>query len=347
VRALVLRSPGRPMELTELPEPTASSGHVVVRVRACGVGLTLAWTAQDRWSGGSEPGKLPRVIGHEIAGEVVEVASDVRHVRVGDRVVAYYYLTCGVCRYCALGRETLCDNLRGWIGRQIDGGLAEYVSLPAWNTRPLPASVSYEDGAVASDAVATPLHVLRSRARVSPGETVVVVGGAGGVGIHAVLVAKALGARAICVDIGDEKMAFALQAGADLAIDASDAPFDEQVMDYTGGMGADVVVEMVGTDETVSPSLRSLSKVGRLLLVGTYEPGTPLGLSVRSLTGEQAVIASRYCTRSEVSEALSLVEHGTVSPVITVRCSLEEVQDVLDAIVRREVAGRAVMTIAS
>lgn len=343
MKALVLHTAGEPMELRELPDPSAGPDDVVVRVRACGVGLTLVWTAQGRWPGGSAEGNLPRVIGHEIAGDVVEVGPDVTHVKVGDRVVAYYYLTCGVCRYCVLGRDSLCENLGGFVGRQIDGGFAEYVALPAWNTRPLPDEVSYEDGAVASDAVATPIHVLSARAAVQPGETVAVVGGAGGVGIHAVLVANALGARSICVDLGEEKLAFARQAGAQLTVDAADGPFDEQVRALTGGRGADVVVEMVGNPQTVEPSIRSLSKIGRLLLVGTYDPSTPLNLTFRTLGAEQSVVASRYCSRSEVSQALDLVAQGAVSPVITRRCQLEEVQEVLDAIARREVSGRAVM----
>lgn len=345
MRALLLETPGEPMRLTEVPDPRPAAGEVVVAVRACGVGLTLLWTTLERYSGGALPSRLPRIIGHEIAGDVIEVGSDVRDVAVGDRVVAYYYLTCGSCRYCAAGRESLCERLAGYIGRQIDGGLAERVALPAHNVRLLPDAVTYEQGAVATDALATPFHVLHRRAEVRPTETVVVVGGSGGVGIHQVKLARALGARVISVDVGKDKQAFATAHGAHVAIDAETAPFDEQVLEHTGGRGADVVVEMVGTERTVGPSMRCLSPIGRLVLVGTYEPSTPLGLTVRSLTGEQTVMTSRYCTRSDVSEALDLVAAGTVEPVITVRCGLEDVNATLAAIGRREVSGRAVALI--
>lgn len=342
MRAMVLNQPGGALELEEISRPEPKAGEVVVRVRACGVGLTLLWTKQDRWSGGSLPAKLPRIIGHEVAGDVVEVGDEVPGIAVDDRVAVYYYLTCGFCQRCAGGREDLCDNLAGYVGRQIDGGLADYICVPAWNLRPMPDAVDYVSGAVAADALATPLHVLRARAEVQPGETVLVVGGGGGVGVHAVQMARALGARPIAVDIGDAKLALAREAGAEMALDATDGPFDEAVVDYTRGEGADVVVEMVGTSATVGPSLRSLSKIGRLVLVGTYEPSTPLDLAVRSFTGEQTVMTSRYCTRGEVSDVLGMVAHEILRPLVTRKCSLEQADEVLEAIANREVAGRAV-----
>lgn len=343
MRALLLETPGGPMRITEVPDPQPGPGEVIVAVRACGIGLTLLWTIQERWAGGSLPSKLPRIIGHEIAGDVIAVGDDVRHVRPGERVVSYYYLTCGACRYCALGRESLCQRLAGYVGRQIDGGFADLVALPERNVRHLPDGVTYEQGAVATDALATPFHVLHRRAEVRPTETVVVVGGAGGVGIHQVKLARALGAQVISVDVGPEKQAFALEHGAHIAIDATSAPFDDQVREHTGGLGADVVVEMVGTEATVGPSVRSLSPIGRLILVGTYEPSASLGLTVRTLTGEQSVMTSRYCTRSDLSESLDLIATGVVEPVITRRCGIDDVNATLDAIERREVNGRAVM----
>jgi D-arabinose 1-dehydrogenase-like Zn-dependent alcohol dehydrogenase len=342
MKAMVLETVGGPLTSQDIPTPTPGTGEALIRVRACGLGLTLVWTKQDRWSGGIRPGKLPRVIGHEIAGEVVDVGDAVSGLAGGDRVVAYYNLLCGRCQMCVSGREDLCDNLEGYIGRQIDGGLAEYVSLPARNLRPLPAGVSDLHAAVAADALATPLHVLRARADVREGETVLVVGGGGGVGVHAVALARALGARPLCVDIGKTKLDLARASGAEWTVDATEGGFDEAVAEYTGGKGADVVVEMVGTSATVGPSFRSLSKTGRMVLVGTYEPDASLGLDVKSMRGERAVLGSRYCTRAEVSEALELVANGIVKPVVTRTCSLEEADEVLEAISRREVAGRAV-----
>lgn len=344
MRAMLLREQGTPLELVDLPEPTAGPGEVVVRVRACGLGLTVVWNRDGRGAPGADrlAPKLPRVIGHEVTGEVVEVGTGVRGVAEGDGVAVYYYLTCGgICQLCASGRDDLCDHFAGYVGQHVDGGLAEFVRLPAINVRPLPDGVDWVDGAVATDALATPLHVLRSRARLRQAETVLVVGGGGGVGVHMVAMARALGARAICVDIGEEKLALARDAGAEAAIDATDGPFDEAVADHTGGRGADVVVEMVSTEDTIGPSLRSLSKIGRLVLVGTYAPGTPMNLSVRSIRGEQEILASRYCTRAELSETLAMVAAGLVKPIVTRTCALEESSLVLDAIRDRQVAGRA------
>lgn len=345
MKAMVLHEREGPMRLEEVPAPSPGPGEVVVRVRACGLGLTLVWTKNDRWSGGRLPAKLPRIIGHEVSGDIVEVGVGVDGVAEGDRVAVYYYLTCGACRMCVGGREDLCDNLNGYVGRQIDGGLAEYLRLPASNVRPVPDGVDYVGAAVAVDALATPLHVLRARADVREGETVLVVGGGGGVGVHVVHLARALGARPLCVDLGNEKLELARSAGAEWAVDAAEGPFDEAVADYTGGRGADVVVEMVGTSQTVGPSLRSLATTGRLVLVGTYDPQTPLDLTVRSLTGEQSVLASRYCTRHEVSQVLEMLAHGIVRTVVTRTCALEEADAVLAAIARGEIAGRAAVVL--
>jgi len=125
-----------------------------------------------------------------VAGEIVEAGSEVTHVKIGDRVVCHFYLTCGVCRFCRSGRETLCTAFRGNVGMACDGGYAEYMASPAANVTPIPADVSDLDAAVASDAIATTYHACREEARIGPGDTALIVGAGGGVGIHAVQMAK-------------------------------------------------------------------------------------------------------------------------------------------------------------
>jgi propanol-preferring alcohol dehydrogenase len=339
MKALVLKESGGPLVLEEMPTPQPGPGEVLVRVRACGLGLTLVWNRNGR---GGTSGKLPRIIGHEIAGDVTQVGPSVEGFTPGDRVNVYYYLICGNCRWCNRGRDDLCDNQAGVVGRQIDGGLAEYVKLPARNLCHIPPEVSYVDAAVTADAVATPVHVLRERAHLRAPDTVLVVGAGGGVGIHMVQMARVLGAsQVIAVDINAEKLALATQNGADAVINSREVSFDEEAVRLTQGRGVDVVVEMVGLRETMERSLRSLGKGGRLVLVGTYDSTAVLPLKQDSLRGECIVTGTRYCARHELAEAVELVARGRIRPVITRICQLEEADAVLRSIERMELAGRA------
>ena len=149
MKALVLKELGGPLRLEDVPMPQPGPGEVLVRVRACGLGLTLVWNRNGRGGG---TGKLPRIIGHEVAGDVTEVGPYVDGFKSGDRVNVYYYLICGNCRWCDRGRDDLCEHQAGVVGRQIDGGLAEYVKLPARNLCHLPPEISYVDAAVTADA---------------------------------------------------------------------------------------------------------------------------------------------------------------------------------------------------
>jgi propanol-preferring alcohol dehydrogenase len=335
---LLLKELGGPLSLEDVPVPQPGPGEVLVRVRACGLGLTLVWNRNGR---GGTSGKLPRIIGHEIAGDITQVGDFVSGFKSGDRVNVYYYLTCGNCRWCDRGRDDLCDNLAGTVGRQIDGGLAEYVKLPARNLCPIPPEMSYIDAAVTADAVATPVHVLRERAQLKAPETVLIVGAGGGVGIHMVQMAKILGVRVIAVDITAEKLALARENGADEVINSREVSFDKAASQITRGRGADVVVEMVGLPETLEKSLGSLGKAGRLVWVGAYDNDAILALSHRSLSGEIVLTGSRYCARSELAEAVELVARGRIRPAVTKICQLEEADSVLRSIERMELAGRA------
>src|SRR5918996_407849 len=338
MKALVLKEPGGPLNLEDVPVPQPGVGEALLRVRACGLGLTLVWNRKGR---SETSDKLPRIIGHEIAGDVVEVGPSVTSFKQGDRVNVYYCLTCGDCRWCNLGRDDLCDNHAGYVGRQIDGGLAESVKLPVRNLCHIPPEMSYVDAAVTADAIATPVHVLRERAQIKPPEAVLIVGAGGGVGIHMVQMAKVLGARVIAVDISTEKLALAKEMGADELVNSREVGFDEEVLRLTRGRGVDVVVEMVGLPETLKASLRSLGKGGRLVFVGTYDDSAVLPLTSRSLSGELILTGSRYCTRQQLAEAVELVAQGRVRPVVTRICQLEEANEVLNSIERMELAGRA------
>ncbi|MDG2034396.1 MAG: alcohol dehydrogenase catalytic domain-containing protein, partial [Rhodospirillales bacterium] len=177
MKALQLHGPEQKFQLTDVPDPVAEPGEAVVKVLTCGSGLTI-----QHVKAGRTPVAYPRIIGHEITGEVVEIGQGVTSLAVGDAVTAYFYLTCGTCKWCLRNRETLCENFGGYVGRAVDGGYAEYIKLPASTFLILPDGLDYKKHAaeigVVSDAIATPVKVIR-RARITAADTVVVFGAGG------------------------------------------------------------------------------------------------------------------------------------------------------------------------
>jgi D-arabinose 1-dehydrogenase-like Zn-dependent alcohol dehydrogenase len=188
MKALVLRGPNTPFELTRLPDPAPGPGEAVARVLACGSGLTI-----QHVKAGRAKAKFPLVIGHEIAGEIVALGAGTEGLKAGDPVTAFYYLFCGHCRWCFSDLEPLCESSGGNVGRDCDGGYAEYIRLPARLFIKLPEGLDWRahpaEIGVVGDALATPYKVL-GRARVKAGETVAVIGAGGGVGIHQLIMAK-------------------------------------------------------------------------------------------------------------------------------------------------------------
>src|SRR6266581_852269 len=158
MKAMVLDRIGAPLRLRTVPVPKIGPNDARLRVRAVGVGLTVV-------SMTANPGRVtsfPRIPGHEVAGEVVEIGSEVTHVKAGDRVSCHFYLTCGTCRFCRSGRETLCPASPGNVGMACDGAYAEYMAIPARNVTPIPRGVNDVDAAIAADAIATTYHACRA-----------------------------------------------------------------------------------------------------------------------------------------------------------------------------------------
>src|SRR5918997_624335 len=167
MKAMVLHAPNTPFVLEERPDPVPGRGEAVARVFACGAGLTI-----EHIRAGRVPfATFPRVIGHEIAAEIVDVGPDVTALKVGDPVTCYFYTGCGHCRWCRLNRETLCPNQGPRVGYQIDGGYSEYIKLPVGNFLKLPPGLDHRNRAaevaVIADAFATPVKVI-TRAGVQP-----------------------------------------------------------------------------------------------------------------------------------------------------------------------------------
>ena len=261
MKAIRMVEPGKPLELQQIPIPSAGEQDVLVRVRAAGICHSDAHYRAGR----SSMGTMPITLGHEVAGEVEWVGADVGTVKAGDRVCLHYNISCGECYYCNTGNEQFCTTVR-MIGHHIDGGYAEYVAVPARNAIPLPEEISFEEGATLMCASATALHALR-RGRLKERETVAVFG-VGGLGLSAVQLAKALGAVEVyAVDIKRDKLELASEYGA-IPIDASRVDAVEEIRRLTKGKGVDVALEMIGLPVTMKQTIGSVGVLGRAVIVG-------------------------------------------------------------------------------
>ena len=343
MKAMVLRGPNIPFELVQVPDPVAGPGEAIARVITCGSGLTI-----QHAKAGRRPIKFPRIIGHEITGEIVDVGAGASGLKPGDGVTSYFYLNCGHCRYCLSQLEPLCEHSDGNVGLECDGGYAEYIKLPAHIFIKYPEGLDYKrhpaEMGVITDALATPYKVLR-RTQIKAGETVAVIGAGGGVGIHQVMMAKWAKARVIAVDVAAGKFDACRRAGADEVLNPRDGDVVEALSNLTHGKGVDVAVDYVCTTATLEAGIKALSRRGRLVILGGA--AQPFQVPARDmLTKEQSILGSRYVTRAEILEACDLVARGEVWPLVTVVRPLQEAEAVHDLVESGRVTGRAVLRVA-
>ena len=343
MKAMLLRGPNVPFELIDRPDPVAGPGEAVARVLACGSGLTI-----QHAKAGRRRIPFPRIIGHEIAGQIVEIGPGVTGLSVGDGVTAYFYLNCGHCRWCLANLEPLCTSGGGNVGFNCDGGYAEYIKLPAHIFIKLPEVLDYKrhpaEIGVITDALATPYKVLR-RAHIKAGETVAVIGAGGGLGIHQLMMAKWARARVIAVETAANKFDACRNAGADAVVDPGNGNVVEALLDLTRGEGVDVVVDYVSSTVTLEAGAKALGRHGRLVTLGGA--GQSFHASAMDmLNKEQDFLGSRYVTRTDILEACDLVARGEVFPLVTDVCPLEEAEAVHARVERGEVIGRAALRVA-
>ncbi len=348
MKAIVLTGPGEPFVMEDRPDPKAGPGEAVARVLACGSGLTIQHTRIGR----GIPANYPVVIGHEITGEIVETGSGVTGLKTGDPVTCYFYLDCGQCKWCLSNRPTLCSNLGGHVGRQIDGGYAEYIKLPERNFIKIPDSLDWKrqpaEVSVLCDALATPFKVIR-RARIAPTDTVAVIGAGGGLGIHMVMMARWAHARVIAVDVAAGKLEKCREVGAHETVDASGGGMTEALRDLTGGEGVDVVVDFVSSAQTLTDGVKALGLGGRLATLGGSGSTAPFEAMGRDFTAKEIeVMGSRYCTRQEVIDTLNLAARGDVWPLVTEKYGFntEDAELVHERLEKGEVLGRAALMVA-
>lgn len=343
MKALVLEAPNQPFVLKTVPDPVPGPGEAVARVIACGAGLTIQHTRAGRVKV-----DYPRIIGHEITGVIEAIGEGVTNVKVGDPVTAYFYMTCGHCRWCQVNRETLCENFGGYIGREADGGYAELMKAPAQNFLKIPEGLDWKNHpaevGVICDAIATPVKVIR-RANVTAWDTVAVIGAGGGLGIHMLMLAKWAHARVIAVDVRADKFAACREAGADECVNAADSDMTEALLALTGGKGVDVVIDFVSVDKTLNGGAAALGRGGRLVTLGGSAGGTVSVPGRDLLSKELMVMGSRYATKQEVIDALELVARGDIWPLVTDVRPMAEAEALHQSVEKGEIIGRAAILI--
>ncbi|MEU3542161.1 alcohol dehydrogenase catalytic domain-containing protein [Streptomyces paromomycinus] len=340
--AAVLNGAGRPLTLERRARPLPGAGEAVIRVRAAGVCHTDLHLA----AGVPATPRLPLILGHEIAGEVAELGEGAARstgLAVGDRVLAYYYHGCGVCRRCALGLENLCPTPLAKWGFDTDGGFAEYFLTAARCLVPVPADVPLAEAAVLGCSGTTALHVLRSVAKLLAGEAVAVVG-AGGVGLACVQAAVARGARVVAFDPRPCGREAALRYGALAAVDPAD-PHPVGAMQRSSRMEilrCDVVVDTVGSTDTLNLDVLLADLQGRVAVVGYT--GRPVALDVFPLVSrETAVLGSVGATLDDARDVVRMAAAGSLRGLIAAEYPLAGINEALDRLARGGVTGRLVI----
>jgi D-arabinose 1-dehydrogenase-like Zn-dependent alcohol dehydrogenase len=338
MRAAQISEWGGTLELVERGEPVPGDGEVLVRVEACGVGLTVLNCI--RGDLGDNPANLPRVPGHELIGIVVAVGPGVDARLEGERVTAYFYLSCGTCRQCLTALEPLCERHAGYVGVDRDGGYGELCVLPAFNTLPLPSTIDPVTATTIPDAIATPVHVARLTS-LRPGSRAAVIGAGGGLGIHMVQVAKSYGAEVIALDIEQEKLVYLERELGMAAVDSSD--FGRIDLPATWVGGADVVVDFVGTRASLEWGVSALGPNGTLVCTTTFR-GRTFEITPRALViAQTSVTGSRYASRAEVGMAAALVASERIRPVIGRRVGLDEIESLHDDLRGGSLLGRGAL----
>ncbi len=340
MKAVRLVKTGQPLQMQEVSIPRIEEQDVLVRVKAAGICHSDA-----HYRAGVSPVlSLPLTLGHEVAGVVEEVGSQVSNVKAGDRVCLHYLVTCGDCYYCSTGNEQFCTS-GAMIGKHRDGGYAEYISVPARNAFSLLNELSFEEGAVLMCSSATSFHALR-KAEVKPGERVAIFG-VGGLGMSAVQLARAFGALDVyAVDVDEKKLEVAERFGA-VPVNAKAGDPVEELRRLTGGKGVDVALELIGLPLTMEQAVRSLAIFGRAVLVGITDRTFEIAPYADLLMKEAQVLGAADHLAQELPLLLEMVRRRLLdlSKVIsaTIPLDAKAINQVLDRLERGEAGVRTVI----
>ena len=365
MRAAVLRDVADGMMVETIRTPRPRTGEVLVRVSACGMCHSDLHVIS-----GAIAFPTPCVLGHEVAGEVVEIGPHNEHsgLAVGDRVAGGFLMPCGQCESCAAGRDDLCEpffSLNRLKGRLYDdttrlfdldgnpiwmysmGGLAEYCVIPSTSVAKLPGGVDPVAGAILGCAAMTAYGAVRRGADLRYGETVAVVA-TGGVGSNVIQIAKAFGAhRIIAIDVADDKLAAAVELGATDTVNSAKVNAREAVMELTGGRGVDVAFEVLGRPQTWLTALDVLRDGGRMVPIGLGAGVQKAEVEInRTVRRSQSIIGSYGArTRRDLPEVVRMAAAGVIDyrHIVSRRYGLDEVAAGYQQLHDGQITGRAVV----
>lgn len=317
MKAIVIREPSpaeTALRLETVPDPEPGSGQVVVEVAHCGVCFHDVVVRNGTLKAGVA---MPLIPGHEVAGTVAAIGREVRAFRVGDAVATTQRAhVCGHCRYCRGGREPLCAEAAFLGDAGLNGGYAEYVALDADAVVHVPDGVDLRHASIAACAIGTAFHAVVAIGQACPTDTVLVTGASGGVGLHAVQIARAAGAVVLAASTSPGRAAALREAGAHhVVLHARGEDFSAQVRDLTDGEGVELVIDTVGTP-VFQPTRRSLARGGRWVLVGQltgdFVPFNPAQLFLKGIH----MLSATSVTREELRRCLQLLAGGAVRAVL-------------------------------
>jgi propanol-preferring alcohol dehydrogenase len=342
MKALRLTRWGKPAELRETAVPEPGPGQVLIKVG--GAGACHSDLHLMDWPEGQLPWKLPFTLGHENAGWVAAVGAGVTSVREKAAVLVYGPWGCGHCRPCRLGRENYCEHAAEIVvsggGLGLDGGMAEYMLVPSARFLVPIDDLDPVRAAPLADAALTPYHAIsKARDRLVPGSTAVVIG-CGGLGQMAIqLLAVTTGTRIVAVDTDDHKLEAARSFGANVVV-RSDAGALEALRKATGGIGAELVLDMVGSDATLALGAKALRMEGRLVIVGLALG--KLQVDFFSLPYGAEVATSYWGTQPELIELVALARAGRIRMDVET-FPLDRALEAYERLRRGEIRGRAVI----
>jgi NADPH:quinone reductase-like Zn-dependent oxidoreductase len=342
MRAVVMERHGGPevMRVVERPAPVAGHGEVVVDVAAVAVNRLDLWVREN--VGHAYQARLPLIPGYDVAGVVASLGPGVTEVAVGDRVYVHYDFSCGRCRFCLEGDEAACAQY-GVMGVDRDGGYAEQVVTPVRNVFALADTLPLETAAAAGSVYLTAYHMLFSRARLRPGERVLVTAAGSGVGAAAIALARFAGARVFTTASTEAKRRRALESGAEAALDYTKPGWADELRSLTGGEGVDLVVDHVGR-AVFADAVGALANKGRIVFCGASS-GEKVELDLIDLFARQiSVIGSSDGSRRELDEVFRLLGEGRIAPpVIDALLPLERAAEAQALLATRAHFGRVLL----
>lgn len=316
------------LEIEDVPTPVPGPGQILVAVAGCGICHTDLHYLDHGVTTFKAP---PLILGHEPSGIVAACGPGVKNLHEGDRVLLPAVFVCGHCRNCRQGRENICERMQ-MLGNHIDGAYAEYVVAPAKDCFLLPPEIPLAEACIIADALSTPYHAVKHRARVRPGDTVAVFG-CGGVGMNVVQCAAAAGGAVIAVDLDDTKLTLARKLGAMETVNPTLVErTDKEIKKLTSG-GVDIAIEAIGNPKTIRSAFESVRRGGRLVIVGYSAEEVQLA-AAKIMFFEMEIVGSLGCRPVDYPEIIDAVRRGRLQivPLISARYRLEEINQGLDAL---------------